>query len=206
MKVIKKSILCCMIVTILALGLTLGGFAREYVDIGSAEMYPEKQMAFDWLDQPEIIEKYGRMSDTIWSYAELGMQEFKSSKLVADHLEKEGFKVQRGAAGMPTCFAASYGSGKPVIVFMGELDALPMISNKGRVPYKDPLVEGAPGHGCGHNQQAPASAVAGIAMKQVMDRYGLKGTIRVYGAPAEETLISRPYMVAAGMVDDVDAC
>ncbi len=203
-KVIRKTILSCMIVTILALGLTLGGFAREYVDIGPAEMYPEKQMALDWLDQPQIYEKYGRMSDTIWSYAELGMQEFSSSKLVADHLEKEGFKVERGAAGMPTCFVATYGSGRPVIGIMGELDALPMLSNKG-VPYQDPLVEGAPGHGCGHNQQAPAAAAAGIAVKQVMDRYGLKGTIKVYGAPAEETLVSRPYMVVAGLFDGVDA-
>ena len=205
-KVVKKSILYGMIATMLLLGLSVGGFAREYVDVPAADMYPEKQMALDWLDQPEIYEKYGAMSDTIWSYAELGMQEFKSSKLVADHLEKEGFKVQRGAAGMPTCFVATYGSGKPVIGLMGELDALPMISQKGRVPYQDPLVEGAPGHGCGHNQQAPTAAAAGIAVKQAMDRYGLKGTIKVFGAPAEETLVSRSYMVVAGLFDDVDAC
>ncbi len=204
-KVIRKTILSCMIATILALGLSAVTFAAgAIVDVGPADMYPEKQMAFDWLDQVATVEKYGRMSDAIWSYAELGMQEFTTSKLVADDLEKAGFKVERGAAGMPTCFVATYGSGKPVIGLMGELDALPMISNKG-VPYKDPLVEGAPGHGCGHNQQAPSAAAAGIAVKQAMDRYGIKGTIKVYGAPAEETLISRPYMVAAGLFDGVDA-
>ena len=204
-KVLRKTILSCMIVTILALGLSGVTFAAgAVVDVSPADMYPEKQMAFDWLDQPATIEKYGKMSDAIWSYAELGMQEFTTSKLVADDLEKAGFKVERGAAGMPTCFVATYGSGKPVIGLMGELDALPMLSNKG-VPYQDPLVKGAPGHGCGHNQQAPTSAAAGIAVKQVMDRYGLKGTIKVYGAPAEETLVSRPYMVAAGLFDGVDA-
>jgi aminobenzoyl-glutamate utilization protein B len=204
MKTFKKSILYGMVATILLLGLSVGGFAREYVDIPAAAMYPEKQMAFDWLDQPRIIEKYGKMSDAIWSYAELGMQEFKTSKLVADDLEKTGFKVQRGAAGMPTCFVATYGSGKPVVGFMGELDALPMLSQK-FLPYQDPLVPGAPGHGCGHNQQAPTAAVAAIAVKQVMDRYGLKGTIKVYGSPAEETLIGRAYMVPAGIFDGVDA-
>jgi len=201
-KVLKKGILCCVIAAVLALGLCVGTFAA--VEVAPAEMYAEKQMALDWLDQPEIVEKYGKMSDAIWSYAELGMQEFRSSKLVADDLERAGFKLERGAAGMPTCFVATYGSGKPVIGLMGELDALPMISNKG-VPYQDPLVQGAPGHGCGHNQQAPAAAVAGIAVKKVMDRYGLKGTIKVFGAPAEETVVSRPYMVAAGLFDGVDA-
>jgi len=204
-KVLKKSILCCMIATMLLLGLSVGGFTREYVELPDADMYPEKQMAFDWLDQPQIFEKYGRISDAIWSYAELGMQEFKSSKLLADNLEEAGFKVERGAAGMPTCFVASYGSGKPVVGIMGEFDALPMISQKGRVPYQDPLVEGAPGHGCGHNQMCTTAAAAAIAVKQAIDRYGLRGTIKVFGSPAEETLISRPYMVRAGLFDGVDA-
>ncbi len=203
-KVIRKTILSCMIVTILALGLSAVTFAA--VDVPPADMYPEKQMAFDWLDQPQTFEKFGKMSDVIWSYAELGMQEFKSSELLASELEKEGFKVERGTAGMPTCFVASYGSGKPVIGIMCEYDALPMISQKGRVPYQDPLVEGGPGHGCGHNQQGPATLGAAIAVKRAIDRYGIKGTVKVFGSPAEETLVSRPYMVAAGLFDDVDAC
>ena len=107
----------------------------------------EKKLVLDWLSQPEIIEKFGKISDAIWEYAELGMQEFKSSKLLADTLEGAGFTVERGVAGMPTCFVASYGSGKPVIGILGEYDALPMISQKGRVTTQDPIVEGAPGHG-----------------------------------------------------------
>ncbi|MFQ6069460.1 MAG: amidohydrolase [Candidatus Aminicenantales bacterium] len=164
----------------------------------------EKKFVLDWLSQPQTVEKFGRISDTIWSYAELGMQEFKSSKLLADTLEEAGFKVERGLARMPTCFVATYGSGKPVIGILGEFDALPMLSQKGRVPRKEPLVEGAPGHGCGHNTMCTAAAAAAIAVKQAIDRYGLKGTIKVFGSPAEETLISRPYMIRSGLFKDVD--
>jgi len=169
------------------------------------EVSPQKQVVLDWLSQPQILEKFGKISDAIWSYAELGLQEFKSSKLLADTLEQAGFKVERGLAGMPTCFVASYGSGKPVIGILGEYDALPMLSQKGRVPTQDPLVEGGPGHGCGHNAQCTSASAAAIAVKQAMDKYGIKGTIKVFGSPAEETLISRPYMVKAGLFKDVDA-
>jgi aminobenzoyl-glutamate utilization protein B len=165
----------------------------------------EKKFILEWLSQPQIIERFGKTSDAIWSYAELGMQEYKSSALLADTLEKAGFTVERGAAGMPTCFVATYGSGEPVIGLLGEFDALPMISQKGRVPTKDPLLDGAPGHGCGHNTMCTAAAAAAIAVKNAMDKYGFSGTIKVFGSPAEETLISRPYMIRAGLFDGVDA-
>ena len=182
------------------LAISLG--AQSYT---APEVAPQKQLVLDWLSQPQVLEKFGKISNAIWSYAELGLQEFKSSKLLADTLEQAGFKVERGLAGMPTCFVASYGSGKPVIGILGEFDALPMLSQKGRVPTQEPLVEGAPGHGCGHNAMCTASAAAAIAVKQSMDKYGIKGTIKVFGSPAEETLISRPYMVRAGLFKDVDA-
>jgi aminobenzoyl-glutamate utilization protein B len=166
---------------------------------------PEKQVVLSYLSQPQVVERFGRISDAIWSYAELGLQEFKSSKLLADTLEEAGFRVERGVAGMPTGFVASYGSGKPVIGILGEYDALPMISQKGRVPTQDPVVAGAPGHGCGHNTMCTAAAAAAIAVKQAMEKHGIKGTIRVFGSPAEETVISRPYMVRAGLFKDVDA-
>jgi len=188
----------------LILGLSAGVFAAKVVEVPPAEMYPEKQMAFDWLDQPQIIELYGKMSDVLWSYAELGMQEFKSYKLLTGYLEQNGFKVEHGMAGMPTCFVASYGSGKPVIGLIFQADALPMISQGGRVPYRDPIVKGAPGHGCGHNAQGPLCIASAMALKGAIDRYGLKGTIKIFGSPAEETLISRPYMVRAGLFDGVD--
>jgi aminobenzoyl-glutamate utilization protein B len=165
----------------------------------------EKQFVLDWLGRSETVEKFGRISDSIWEYAELGLQEFRSSKLLADTLEAAGFTIERGLAGMPTCFVASYGSGKPVIGLLGEFDALPMLSQKGRVPTKDPVVEGAPGHGCGHNAMCTAAAAAAIAVKEAMVVHGLKGTIKVFGSPAEEIVASRPYMIRAGLFEGVDA-
>ncbi len=179
--------------------------AAQAGDTGKIPISKEKQHVLDWLSRPEILERFGKISDAIWGFAELGMQEFKSSKLLADTLEEAGFTVERGAAGMPTCFVATYGSGRPVIGILGEYDALPMISQKGRVPVQDPVVEGAPGHGCGHNAMGTAAAAAAIAVKQAIDRYGVEGTVKVFGSPAEETLISRPYMVKAGLFDGVDA-
>jgi len=195
-----------VVVVVLALAVLIpGAVTRAAGGAEEADVSPEKQLVMDWLSRSEVVEKFGRISDSIWTFAELGMQEFKSSKLLADTLEEAGFTVERGAAGMPTCFVASYGSGKPVIGILGEYDALPMISQKGRVPTQDPVVEGAPGHGCGHNLMGTAAAAAAIAVKQAIDRYKLPGTIKVFGSPAEETLISRPYMVKAGLFEGVDA-
>jgi aminobenzoyl-glutamate utilization protein B len=165
---------------------------------------PEKQLVLDYLGQPGVVEEFGRISDAIWSYAELGLHEYRSSGLLADTLERAGFKVERGVAGMPTCFVATYGSGKPVIGLLGEYDALPMLSQKARVPRQEPVLDGAPGHGCGHNTMCTAAASAAIAVKRAMEKFGLKGTIKVFGSPAEETVISRPYMVRAGLFKDVD--
>jgi len=169
------------------------------------DVRPEKQLVLDYLNKSKVVEQFGKISDAIWSYAELGLQEFKSSKLLAETLKKAGFKIEMDLAGMPTCFVATYGEGKPVIGILGEYDALPMISQKGRKPQQDPLVEGAPGHGCGHNTMCTAAAAAAIAVKEAMDKYKIKGTIKVFGSPAEETVISRPHMIRAGLFDDVDA-
>ncbi len=166
---------------------------------------PGKQYVLDYISRPEMFEKFGRISDAIWSYAELGLQEYKSSALLAKTLEDEGFNVEMGLAGMPTCFVASYGSGKPVIGILGEFDALPMISQKALVPEQDPLIEGAPGHGCGHNTMGTAGIAAAIAVKNAMDEYHIEGSIKFFGSPAEETLISRPYMIRAGLFDGIDA-
>ncbi len=185
---------------ILVLVVVQSGFPAPKVKIAK-----EKQLVLDWLARPETVEKFGKISDAIWEYAELGLQEFHSSKLLADTLEQAGFKVERGLAGMPTCFVATYGSGQPVIGLLGEFDALPMLSQKGRVPKKEPVVEGAPGHGCGHNTMCTASAAAAIAVKEAMDKFGLKGTIKVFGSPAEEIVASRPYMIRAGLFDGVEA-
>ena len=173
--------------------------------LGKAELYKSKKQAHDFLADPAIMEKFGKISDAIWGYAELGLQEFKSSALLIKTLEEEGFTVEKNVAGMPTCFVATWGSGKPVIGLLGEFDALPMISQKARTPTQDPVLEGGPGHGCGHNTMGTAAVAACIAVKRSMQENKIPGTIKFYGSPAEETIISRPYMVRAGVFKDVDA-
>lgn len=175
------------------------------IPVIKAEMYRAKKIAFDYLADQRSVERFGRISDSIWLYAELGMQENRSAKLLIKTLEAEGFTVERNVAGIPTCFIATWGSGKPVIGILGEFDALPMISQMPLTPFKSPVVEGAPGHGCGHNMMGTAGIAAAIAVKKSMEVNGLEGTIKFFGSPAEETVISRPYMVKAGVFNGVDA-
>jgi len=169
-----------------------------------AEVSQEKQSALDWLSRPETVAKFGRISDAVWSYAELGLQEHRSSALLIKTLEEAGFTVEKGLAGMPTCFVARYGSGKPVVGILVEYDALAMLSQKGRTPKQAPVVPGAPGHGCGHNLMASAATAAAIAVKQAMEKHKIAGTVKLFGSPAEEIGVSRPYMVRAGLFRDVD--
>ncbi len=118
-----------------------------------------------------------KISDSIWALAETAFEEHHSSKILADYAEKNGFKVERGVAGIPTAFVATYGSGSPVISVLGEFDALPGISQKAQ-PTKDPLNEGAAGHGCGHNLFGAASLGSAIAAKELIEQGKLKGTIK----------------------------
>jgi aminobenzoyl-glutamate utilization protein B len=195
-------------VAVIAVAIVLGSvstFAQRYVDVEPAAEYQEKEFVLDWLSNPDVEEKYGMMSDAIWSYAELGMQEFRSMKILTDDLEQNGFQVERGISGMPTAFVATWGSGRPVVGLMAEYDALPGLSQQGDVPHQAPLVPGAPGHGCGHNQQGPAVIPAALALKAAMEEFGIQGTIKVFGGPAEETLISRVYMARDHLFDDLDA-
>jgi len=178
---------------------------ESIVEQSTQDVSKEKQHVLDWLSQPEIFDQFGTISDKIWAYAELGLQEHKSSALLIRTLEESGFTIETGLAGMPTCFVASYGSGKPVIGILAEYDALPMISQKALSIRQDPVVEGAPGHGCGHNMMGPAAAAAAIAVKRAMDEHGISGTIKFFGSPAEEMLVSRPYMIRAGLFEGVDA-
>jgi len=146
---------------------------------------------------------YVAIANQIWSLAEVGYQEHASSKLLQAELTKAGFKVDAGVAGIPTAFVASYGSGKPVIALLAEFDALPGLSQAAE-PERRALVEHAPGHACGHHLFGTASVAAGIAVKDWLARTGGKGTIRVYGTPAEEGGGGKIYMVRAGLFSDVD--
>ncbi len=165
-------------------------------------MSAEREYAIDWIekDKDRIVE----ISDKVWEIAELGLIEFKSSALLADELEKHGFRVERGIAGMPTAFVATWSEGKPVIGIMGEYDALPGLSQK-KVPRKAPLKQGAPGHGCGHNIHGTSGMAAAIAVKKAMERHKIKGAIRFFGCPAEENFSGKVYLVRNGYFGDVDA-
>ena len=148
-------------------------------------------------------EHFGEVSHQIWEMPELGFHETKSSALLRQELARSGFDGHAGVAGMPTAFTASYGSGKPVIVILGEFDALPGLSQKDSAE-QSPVTAGAPGHGCGHNLLGSASALAAVAIKEEMEARRLKGTIRYYGSPAEEGGGGKIYMIHAGLFRDVD--
>ncbi|HET8692467.1 MAG TPA: amidohydrolase [Steroidobacteraceae bacterium] len=145
-----------------------------------------------------------QLARTIWEYAEVGYQETKSSALLQKELTEAGFTVEAGVAGIPTAFVASSGSGKPVIGILAEFDALPGI-NQDSVPDRKPIEGKKAGHACGHNLFGTASVSAGIALADWLKESGTKGTIRVYGTPAEEGGSGKVYMVRAGLFNDVDA-
>ncbi len=144
------------------------------------------------------------MVDSVFSFGELGFQEFETSKYLTGILEKEGFKVERGVAGIPTAFVATWGSGKPVIALGSDIDDIPQASQKPGVAYHDPLIEGAPGHGEGHNSGMPLNILAALAVKKVMEREHLQGTIKLWPGVAEELLGTKAYYVRAGVFKDVD--
>ncbi len=148
--------------------------------------------------------EYVALSDKIWAFAETAFEEGQSSKVLSDFAEQQGFKVERGVAGLPTAFIATYGSGKPVIGILGEFDALPGLSQKAE-PTKNPLNEGSPGHGCGHNLFGVGSLGAAIAIKEQMDAGKIKGTIKFFGTPAEEKFFGKLFMARAGLFDGLDA-
>jgi len=149
-------------------------------------------------------EKFSKLAKDIWQHPQLGLQETYAAKLLADEIENAGYSVRRGIGDMPTAFVASWGSGKPVIGILAEYDALPGLSQKVS-SVKDPVEEGAPGHGCGHNLYGVGCLAAALAVKQEMERNSIGGTIRLYGCPAEETLVGKVFMAREGVFDDLDA-
>jgi aminobenzoyl-glutamate utilization protein B len=160
--------------------------------------------------KPEVLKRmeatrapYEDIAIKIWNYAEIGYQELKSSALLQDQLRKEGFAVESGVAAIPTAFVASYGSGRPVIAILAEFDALPGISQQA-VPEKLERPGSNAGHACGHNLFGAGSVQAAAAVKEWMKATGQKGTLRVYGTPAEEGGSGKVYMVRSGLFNDVD--
>jgi aminobenzoyl-glutamate utilization protein B len=144
------------------------------------------------------------MVDQVFSYGELGFQEFETSKYLTGILEKEGFKVIRGVAGIPTAWTATWGSGKPVIALGSDLDCIPQASQKPGVAYHDPIIAGAPGHGEGHNSGQGLNITAALAVKRVMEREHMPGTLMLWPGVAEEDLGTKAYLVRAGIFKNVD--
>ena len=162
----------------------------------------EKELVSAYLDKQQ--EKHATLAMQLWDLAELGYLETRSSALLQTSLQRAGFKVQTGIAGIPTAFVASYGEGKPVIGILAEFDALPGISQSAS-PVREALADKPNGHACGHHLFGVGSLAAAKAVKHWMERREVKGTVRLYGTPAEEGGSGKVYMVREGLFSDVDA-
>jgi aminobenzoyl-glutamate utilization protein B len=162
-----------------------------------------KEILADIEKQHDITAQW---NDQLFSYAELGFQEFESSKFLIGLLEKEGFTIERGISGIPTAWLAKWGSGKPVIAIGSDVDCIPKASQKPGVAYHSPIVEGAPGHGEGHNSGQAVNLAAVLAVKKVMEREKIAGTLILWPGIAEELVGAKAYYVRDGHFKDVDAC
>jgi aminobenzoyl-glutamate utilization protein B len=151
-----------------------------------------------------LQEMIQRMNDQVFSFGELGFQEFETTKYLTGVLKQNGFTIQENLAGIPTAWLASWGSGKPVIALGSDIDDIPQASQKPGVAYHDPIIEGAPGHGEGHNSGMPLQIAAALAVKKVMEQQRLSGTLRLWPGVAEELDGAKAYYVKAGAFKDVD--
>src|SRR5438128_7599943 len=145
-----------------------------------------------------------QMVDQIFSFGELGFQEFETSKYLVGILRREGFTIQENYLGIPTAFVATWGSGKPVIGLGTDIDGIPQASQKPGVACRAPLVPGAPGHGEGHNSGMAVNITAALALKKIMERDHLPGTIKIWPGVAEELVGTKAYYVRGGLFSDVD--
>jgi len=189
---------CIRIVVLLA----MVSFVFFLSSVGEAQMSP-KETAFAAVDRNK--DEIAKVGDAIYSFAELGMQEFETTKLCVEVLKGMGYKVETGISGMPTAIMATYGSGKPVIAVHIEYDAVPSGSQVTGVLERKEVVAGAPGHAEGHNTNAAVWIGAAFAVKEAIDKHKLQGTVKLFSAPGEEQLVSRPFFVRDGYFKDVDA-
>jgi aminobenzoyl-glutamate utilization protein B len=183
--------------------------APALLALGQAKIPAEREAAMkaDLAGQIDGMKKQAQvLVDSVFSFGELGFQEFETSKYLTGVLEKEGFTIERGVAGIPTAWVASWGHGKPVISLGSDIDDIPQASNKPGVAYHDPIIEGAPGHGEGHNSGVPLNILAAIAVKKVMEREHIQGTLRLWPGVAEEEDGTKAHYVRAGLFKDVDIC
>ena len=193
------------ILTLLLLGLAVAPAA-----VGAAPPSPQDGIDVERLREEVLREVISMQKlsqeivDTVFSFSELGFQEHWTVEYVTGLLREEGFEIETGCAGMPTCYVATWGSGGPTIGVMGDIDGLPETSQKPGVAYHDPLIPGGPGHGEGHNSAAAVDLVGAIATKRVMERHGIEGTLKIIPGVAEELVASRTYMVNDGLFEGMD--
>src|SRR5947208_9164459 len=158
------------------------------------------------LEVDAMQENIQKWNDSVFSFGELGFQEVETTKFLTGILKQNGFTVQQGIAGIPTAWTARWGSGKPVIALGSDVDCIPQASQKPGVAYHDPIIEGAPGHGEGHNSGMPLQIAAALAVKKVMEQQHLQGTLMLWPGIAEELVGTKAYYVRAGLFKDVDIC
>ncbi len=166
-------------------------------------MKKKKRVIQEYLNQRTT--DFTALSDQIWSFAELSLQEYKSAAAYIDFLKQEGFTVQENLSGIETAFSGSFGSGKPVIGILGEYDALSSLSQKAGVTVCDPEVPDGSGHGCGHNLLGVGSLAAAVAIKHLIESGELSGTVIFYGCPGEEGCASKAFMARDGIFRELDA-
>lgn len=188
--------------TLLALALPLVGALAQTEINPKIKSDKDKQFVTSEIDRKSAT--YQQVAKDIWSYAELGFQETKSTQRLQDVLKEAGFTIETNVSEMPTAFVATYGSGGPVIGILAEFDALPGLSQDSTTTKK-PIIEGGAGHACGHNLFGTASSAAAIALKEWLVKNKKAGTIKVYGTPAEEGGAAKVYMVRDGQFKGVDA-
>ncbi len=187
-------------VTLLLFFLSASAFAQE----ADARLEALKREVVQTLDGQAKMAQV--MVDKVFSFAELGFHEVETSKYLTSILEEHGFEVEHGISGVPTAWWATWGSGKPVIAIGSDLDCIPKASQKPGVAYHDPIVEGAPGHGEGHNSGVPLNVLAVLAVKDIMERENIPGTLIMWPGVAEELLGTKAYYTRDGYFDEVDLC
>src|SRR5215471_863384 len=195
MKTMRRSLWMCLSVLALALPVFTQSSAR--LDSFKKEAAVQVDSMKDFSAQ---------MVDQVFSFGELGFQEFETSRYLVDVLKKNGFQVREGVSGIPTAWVATWGSGKPVIALGSDIDGIPKASQKPGVAYHDPIIEGAPGHGEGHNSGVPLNITAALAVKKIMEREKIPGTLMLWPGVAEELLGTKAYYVREGLFKDVDVC
>jgi aminobenzoyl-glutamate utilization protein B len=202
---VPVAIVLCVVLAGVSAAWVGGAHARVQAPAAADQRLAQlKQAALDGVNRRDVLVQ--QIVDSVFSFGELGFQEVETSRYLTSLLEREGFRIEHGVGGMPTAWVARWGSGRPVIALGSDIDGIPRASQKPGVVYRDPLVEGGPGHGEGHNSGQAVNIVAALAVKDLMERERLPGTLVLWPGVAEELLGGKAYLVRAGVFTDVDVC